>query len=249
MSNFGTSSCPNCGRKTARTEDWACQWCGYPLPGGFYEKIEKTYKQLQAEKLHRPPAEEEVETSPPPAYEPPPPTEIAEPEPVLEVETGPAVETVPAEEPGEETEKMATEPEPSPEPPPEPPAEPMPELQAEPLPEAAEVSADELMQAYTSDPVAAEAKYMNEVLNITGTVSRVEIRKALDINYIFLTGADEELMRSIRCMFDKKHEPELLELAKGQTVTVQGKYNGSLIDFRMQNCVIVRRPPETEEQT
>ena len=43
--------CPNCIRPTKRTEDWACQWCGYPLVSGSYKKIPKTYRQLKEERL------------------------------------------------------------------------------------------------------------------------------------------------------------------------------------------------------
>ncbi|MBI2832135.1 MAG: hypothetical protein HYX79_07760 [Chloroflexi bacterium] len=71
--------CPNCGRETARTEDWACQWCGYPLPRGSYKIIPMTYKQLREEMLSGGP-NEELEAPPPagkkspkakPAPEPP----------------------------------------------------------------------------------------------------------------------------------------------------------------------------------
>lgn len=44
-------NCPNCSQPTARTEDWACQWCGYPLISGGYKKIPKTYRQLKEERL------------------------------------------------------------------------------------------------------------------------------------------------------------------------------------------------------
>jgi len=47
--------CPNCGRPTARTEDWVCQWCGYPLLAHGYRRVPKSYQQLQEEK--RPPLE------------------------------------------------------------------------------------------------------------------------------------------------------------------------------------------------
>ncbi|MFC1860944.1 hypothetical protein ACFLYL_01515 [Chloroflexota bacterium] len=43
--------CPNCGREAARTADWACQWCGYPLLSESYKKIPQTWKELQDEKL------------------------------------------------------------------------------------------------------------------------------------------------------------------------------------------------------
>jgi hypothetical protein len=43
--------CPNCGRQTMRTSDWACQWCGYPLLSRAFKKIDKTFKELQEEHL------------------------------------------------------------------------------------------------------------------------------------------------------------------------------------------------------
>jgi hypothetical protein len=44
------AACPNCGRQTLRTKDWACQWCGYPLISRAYKPIEKTFKELQEER-------------------------------------------------------------------------------------------------------------------------------------------------------------------------------------------------------
>ena len=43
-------ACPNCGRQTLRTKDWACQWCGYPLISRAYKKLDKTFKELQQER-------------------------------------------------------------------------------------------------------------------------------------------------------------------------------------------------------
>ncbi|MFC2016251.1 hypothetical protein ACFLUF_00895, partial [Chloroflexota bacterium] len=60
--------CPNCGQETARTMDWACQWCGYPLSSKSYKKIPKTYKQLKEEGLYKqkPPVTSEVAPEPEP---------------------------------------------------------------------------------------------------------------------------------------------------------------------------------------
>jgi len=44
------AGCPNCGRKTLRTKDWVCQWCGYPLLYGNFKSIDKTFKELQEER-------------------------------------------------------------------------------------------------------------------------------------------------------------------------------------------------------
>ena len=45
--------CPNCGQETARTNDWACQWCGYPLISKSYKKIQQTFKQVKEERLQQ----------------------------------------------------------------------------------------------------------------------------------------------------------------------------------------------------
>ena len=59
--------CPNCGLETARTEDWACQWCAYPLTSGGYKKLPMTFRQLQAEKSPSPAPPARVAPVPEPA--------------------------------------------------------------------------------------------------------------------------------------------------------------------------------------
>ena len=86
--------CPNCGRETARTEDWACQWCGYPLLSNSYKKVPKTYEQVIEEKLpkQKPPIREEPEPAPEPKPEPAP---EPKPEPAPEPKPEPAPEPKP----------------------------------------------------------------------------------------------------------------------------------------------------------
>lgn len=142
--------CPNCGRETLRTEDWACQWCGHPLLSGAFKKIPKTYRELQAEKTFSPrsvledePAPvAEVEMAPAPTPPPPPPPPTPSPPPEPEPETLSPSEPVAAVEA-----EMEKGPMPQPEPEPEPEAveesEPVaeaeklsvPEAEAEPAPE------------------------------------------------------------------------------------------------------------------
>jgi ribosomal protein L37E len=99
------ASCPNCGRKTLRTLDWACQWCGYPLLSRAYKKIDKTFKQLQEERnaaARTESAAEETEyipeTAPEPTYEPAPPAAPA-PETALAPPLEPELPSVPAPAP------------------------------------------------------------------------------------------------------------------------------------------------------
>ena len=192
--------CPNCGLETLRTEDWACQWCGYPLISSSYKKIPKTYHQLKQESLH------DSKPVPEPELEPEPETEAI-----------PEAKEEPAPEPEREV-------------------EPVPEPELEP---AMELTVDELLSAYATDEAAADAKLANKLLRVTGVVAMIDVKEMLDTHNIRLTTAERNLLRSVRCVFDKKQAPVLQELAIGQTVTVQGIYNGSIIEIRMLDCVLV----------
>lgn len=228
--------CPNCGRMTARTEDWACRWCGYPLLSESYKKIPKTYKQLEEERLSKqePPVEPEPEPAPESELETMPEPEpglVAEPEPERVPE--PELETMPEPEPG-----LVAEPEP--ELVPEPEIKPVLQPEAEPTSTLMKVTAGELHLAYRGDKVAADKKFTNKTLEVTGVVDRVVVNDIHDIYYVILTGAEEKKGWAVRCTFDKKQAPELNRLTSGQTVTVQGKYDGYKINILMKDCLLIR---------
>ena len=314
--------CPNCGQTTARTEDWACQWCGHPLLSSSYKKIEKTYRQVKEEGLYEqepsvadefeapslptlstlmPQPEPEPEIKPEAVLEPQPepepeakPEAVLEPEPVVTPQPEPELETKPeavlepepepvvAPQPELEPEAkpeavlkpepelivtpqpepevkpeavIKPQPEPEPEVKPEAVLEPEPEPvvapQPEPEPEAKpvvtpqpvyaelEVAVEELLSAYETDGVAANVKFANKILRITGVVDRIEVKDTLGIYYITLRSAEKRSLQTVRCVFDEKHGNELNRLLPGQTVTVKGKYDGSIIDIRMSDCVLV----------
>jgi hypothetical protein len=137
-------ACPNCGRQTLRTKDWACQWCGYPLLSRSYKKIDKTFKELQEERSFSSRAafavpEPESEIAPESdldqkyAPEPAPEPDIKQqrrvaPEPTLKPEL---------ERPPETVLKPAPAPPPVTEPLPEPALRPVPESLPEPAPRPA----------------------------------------------------------------------------------------------------------------
>jgi len=241
--------CPNCGQETLRTEDWVCQWCGYPLLSGVYKKIPKSFKQLKEERLHKhEPTEEleselelesttepEAEPEPEPEKEPTPeheqeiePVPEIKPEPELESTTEPEAEPElePEKEPITETEQEL-----------EPILESKPEPELEPV--AMELTVEELLLEYATDDVAADAKFANQLLRVTGVVSMIDIKDKLDTHYIRLTGAEGDPFQNVQCLFDKKHAPVLGQLEKGQTVTVQGKFIGSVIAMHITECILV----------
>ncbi len=208
--------CRNCGRETARTEDWACQWCGYPLLSKAFKKIPKTYRQLKEDKSRA----------------------TDEPEPELRSKPEPAPQPQHAVQPRQEPQpELRSKPEPAPEP--QHAVQPHQEPQPEPLPPALEITVDELLSAYEADGAGADAKFANKVLKITGLVNRIQARETFGTHYITLTGVKKKLLlQEVRCFFDQKFAPELNLLTPGQTVTVQGKYDGSLVNIRLGDCIL-----------
>jgi ribosomal protein L37E len=230
--------CPNCGRETLRTEDWACQWCGYPLLSRGYKKIDKTYRELQEERRDSwgfP----ETELEPEPERQPEPrPKRKPEPEPELEAELEPEPE--PEAEPELEVE-LETELEPEPEPEVEPEPQPTPALEAK-LEAASgeiELSVEELNSVYQANRLAANARLTDKILTVTGVVDKVFVRDHLDIRYVVLTNLKKKAQWNVRCTFGAESISELSRLSEGQTVRVQGKYDGYGKNIILKDCVLV----------
>ena len=325
--------CPNCGQKTARTEDWVCQWCGYPLPSGGYKKIDKTYKQLKDEesfgsapeeveekvvepvtnpepdlfpRRHTEPEVEPVlysepepvpEPVPPPAPKPPttsspfyqsivtpprtsepvsqtpPVSRAVEPrlEPKAEPTTEPAHIILPPPQAKQEQEHVQpqTTPEVSPQvtrvvqsepapaqtvpaqpeqvarpasPPPQPepttaPQRPNPLLTQPAIPDNLEISTAEIAAAYQADKAASDAKLKNKTIRVTGTIGKMVIREHLDIVYIILTDSRHADLWNLRCTFDKKYGTQLRRFNLGDTVTIQGRYDGYERNIILKDCM------------
>ena len=102
-----------------------------------------------------------------------------------------------------------------------------------------EIDVVEIFKAYDSDDAAADERFGDKVIRITGTLSLIDVKDVNDMHYIRLTGSMGDPTQSLKCLFDKKHGPVLCRLEKGQVVTVQGRYNGSIIAMRMLDCSLV----------
>jgi len=74
---------------------------------------------------------------------------------------------------------------------------------------------------------------------VTGVVDKIVLDDSYNVYYVILTSAEKTLELDVQCMFDKKHVPQLNQLAKGQTVTVEGKYAGYIINMLMRDCILV----------
>ncbi|MFC2033062.1 hypothetical protein ACFLUB_00870 [Chloroflexota bacterium] len=248
-------NCPNCGRPTYRTEDWACQWCGYPLLSKAYKKIPKTFQQLQEER-RSPVVSEPI----PEIGEVPEPTPMLEPEPIPEPEPAVAAEIEPEQAPMSEEEAVpemeaASEPEPiiESESEQEPFQETAQEVTAPPIPEPipepkaiepavsvpGAVTVEELDASFQADMIAADAVNRNKVLTLSGVVDKVVVNENHEIYYCILAGLGRKVVWNIRCTFDKRNGAELKRLARGQAAVVQGKYDGYSKNIILKDCVVL----------
>jgi len=319
------ANCPNCGRSTVRTQDWACQWCGYPLVSGFFKQIPMTYQEAKAERLGSwVVAETAVELEPPEAETVVEPDAglVAETEPVTEPEPEPVEEPVselPAEaelvvEPeaaeeeeviseavveateeeevtseaaaeateeeeviseavAEATEKEeatsetvaeaaeeeeviseaaaeateeeeviseavaeATEGE---EVISEAVAEAVEEVVEPTEPEIVQITIEEINEICRADSEAAEARFADVILQVIGVIVRIPPMESTENPCLIITNAEKSVARNLLCVFDKQHEATINQLSVGQMVTVQGKYDGCVINIILNDSVLV----------
>ena len=104
-----------------------------------------------------------------------------------------------------------------------------------------ELTVDELISAYETEGPAADAKFANKILKVTGVISRIDVKEAQALFSLTLEAKNSSPLRqSVRCIFSREHGSELQQLIKSQTVTVQGKYDGSIINISMRDCHLVQ---------
>jgi hypothetical protein len=245
------ASCPNCGRATERTQDWVCQWCGYPLPSGSFRQIAKTYQEMKAERLQDLAAvdvagtdiQEKSEVSEAPEVIEDVPEEAVEsgiaeaemavaaeseikpepaPEPVAEAES--TSESEPAEEDSVEVDETH---------------EPVADTETPEPPGIINITIKELSEACEADSEAAEARFTGSILQITAEVGRIPEVESSENPCIILISSEEPTSMNVLCIFDKRHGEEINRLSEGQLVTVQGRYDGCVMNILVNDCVLI----------
>jgi hypothetical protein len=103
-----------------------------------------------------------------------------------------------------------------------------------------EITVDELISAYETAGPDADARFANKFIKITGLVGKIDIKEAASVYALVLEApGSNPLRQSVRCVFSREHRDTLQKTFKGQTVSVQGKYDGSIINISMRDCLVV----------
>lgn len=95
------------------------------------------------------------------------------------------------------------------------------------------VTATKLHADYDANAVAADERYKDKVLEVTGKVTGIG-KDIMDTPYVTLDSGNQFM--SVQCMFADEHKSELSGLSKGQTVTIVGKCDGQLMGVLLRGC-------------
>jgi len=98
---------------------------------------------------------------------------------------------------------------------------------------SAQMTAQELFSAYEEDESQANEQYLDEMVEITGTIERVNIEQEKST----LQLQTEDMMAGIICEFEAgalKNIP-----AEGEKITVRGICTGKLMDVVLVRCIIM----------
>lgn len=112
-----------------------------------------------------------------------------------------------------------------------------------PIPAPLMVSVDELVQAYDGNEVAAQLKYDDQVVLITGKLHSVQVswnRSQYDVRLRNNPTTIEEITTtSVVCKVDNSQADTVIALEEGQEVTVLGRIAGmNIIDIVVKDCSV-----------
>ena len=108
-------------------------------------------------------------------------------------------------------------------------AEPTSELEA-----VETIEAPALLQAYTTDENAANARFNGKVVLVSGTVREVKAPENGLVDVVLETG---DPLAGVVCQFAQADVPT--SLATGASVRIKGLSTGLLMDVVLQRCAIV----------
>lgn len=95
----------------------------------------------------------------------------------------------------------------------------------------------ELNRAYIGNELAADAKYKDKILRITGIVAVIERNN--DGTLSMALTSTQFSSDAVWFSFDKKYESGLAQLTIGQSVTVQGRCVGDFFGVHVNDCILI----------
>jgi phosphate/sulfate permease len=98
------------------------------------------------------------------------------------------------------------------------------------------ISLEQLNNEYKANEIAADQKYKNKMLEVSGTVCDIEQSSFITPANITLWDAGSHLL--VMCSFSKKNKNQLVNLSKGQHVNVKGKCSANKDALSLEDCTL-----------
>ena len=109
-------------------------------------------------------------------------------------------------------------------------------------PDTAKVKPDFVLMAtglqkdFENNEAAASAKYINKILEVSGTILSVTPADSTNTNISLKTGNE---MSSVICTFRKLADPS--KFKPGENITLRGECSGYLMDVLLNNCSVITK--------
>jgi hypothetical protein len=96
------------------------------------------------------------------------------------------------------------------------------------------ISATALQKEFEDNETAASAKYINKILEVSGTIASVKPADNNTLSISLITGSD---ISSIICTFPAITDP--LQYKPGDEIKLRGECSGFLMDVLLNNCAVI----------
>jgi Flp pilus assembly protein TadG len=94
------------------------------------------------------------------------------------------------------------------------------------------ISADDLAVAFTTNEQQANAKYLNKVLDVSGTI--VEVTKNQDGKTVITLGVASDPLSGVQCTMRENN----VKAEAGKSITIKGFCNGYTLVVLLSDCII-----------
>ena len=96
------------------------------------------------------------------------------------------------------------------------------------------ISANDLFAAYENNSVAADAKYEEKIVKVSGYIQSIG-KDISDTAYLVIGG--KGFLDGVQCMLPEGQESLVGSVSKGQFVTLKGKVSGQVVgNVIVRNC-------------
>jgi hypothetical protein len=97
------------------------------------------------------------------------------------------------------------------------------------------ITAVDLQKAFEENESVATAKYVNKIIEVSGTIESVKPGEGNSLNVTLKTGSD---LSSVICTFASGSNTS--KLTGGSQVTIRGECSGFLMDVLLNNCSLMK---------